>query len=588
MPIIPVVTPDMPDYTPPRMPVPDISTNPNMIRAKTAAEAGQLVAPAEDIYVQQRETQGQIQANRDIIKYGADLEAAKKKVLDAPLKPYPGIENQTVQDPDSGEGGQSYEYNTLGFQPKWMTIQDDYKKEVDRINKEYDARQDPYTRRYFQARATRVQAAGFKSIADAQSTLYDNAQLSAWRTTMDDIHQRMYSFPPQLATWSASRIPSFKIADNQVYAEQKALINKTADTFLAQGMKPTAVEPLREKELKKLDMDTARAAMDANPDAWLLANENGTNEWQQKMDEASRDKLEEKALAKSSRMRTEENRILADLKKADEESLGQALNTRTLSRPLIASKKYLQGTQAVWYAHLEQQEKGVGDDVSTVVDPLRIKALSFRPPAETQSELDSALINHQMSSPTHQVLSEAVTRSREREQRISIDQNVRSMGRSSHELQMALFPPAVQSLEKPDYANNYSHALDEYNAQILSQGEGAAPKIAHEIKQKYLARNQDLAENNLQAANTRLGAYAIKVDANGVVDKASVQEAAKSAYARYHLETPEKVAAAKRNGTYPRELDNELQMIQDVIDAAKLKSLWKDQSRTTKEGGKPQ
>jgi hypothetical protein len=193
-----------------------------------------------------------------------------------------------------------------------------------------------------------------------------------------------------------------------------------------------------------------------------------------------------------------------------------------------------------------------------------------------------------MSSATHQVLSDAVTRATERLEKRGDEVQNRALTRASHELQMALFPPAVQGPDKLDYAANYDHALQDYHTRLLAEGEAKAPAIAHEVRQKFLARNQDLADNNFQVLNNRLGSAKLKVDANGDVDQDSLAAAANSAYTRFNMGTPEKRAAAKRTGTWPKELDDALHLIQEADEAAQLKKLWKDQSRTIKEGGKPQ
>ena len=78
--------------------------------------------------------------------------------------------------------------------------------------------------------------------------------------------------------------PSYKITDASTYQTQVRMINDTANLALGRGMKSTVVEEMRKKELNRLDADTARAAMDANPEVWLETIRGGTNEWQQKMD----------------------------------------------------------------------------------------------------------------------------------------------------------------------------------------------------------------------------------------------------------------------------------------------------------------
>jgi hypothetical protein len=78
-----------------------------------------------------------------------------------------------------------------------------------------------------------------------------------------------------------------------------------------------------------------------------------------------------------------------------------------------------------WLEALKAQNEGAWKDDPAVVTPLQIEALSFHPPANIQAKLDAAFKNGRMSAKTYQTLTEAVTKARAREQRLSEDAKTR-------------------------------------------------------------------------------------------------------------------------------------------------------------------
>src|SRR2546428_13769782 len=113
MPIIPVLNPEGPDYSPPRMATPSADMMPAAQRAKLAGQGVQLLLAGQDFEQSYYDTQGQITAQKARVKYAYDVESAKKELLDAPLKPLPGAESVTGD--QGGEEGWGYE--SLGYQP---------------------------------------------------------------------------------------------------------------------------------------------------------------------------------------------------------------------------------------------------------------------------------------------------------------------------------------------------------------------------------------------------------------------------------------------------------------------------------------
>ncbi len=229
-------------------------------------------------------------------------------------------------------------------------------------------------------------------------------------------------------------------------------------------------------------------------------------------------------------------------------------------------------------------QNGKWDDVPEVKRDLSIKARQFNPAPGLESELNLAFTRHQLSDTTHKELMADVRSGRERQQKLGIDANVRAMAREHEVAHAVLYPPPAMASDKGDLAKNYADYLQEYTDRVKQEGEAAAPKIAQELKPKYLGRMGDYIANYQELANNQLRKQ-IPLDAKtGAPDPADVQAARKDAFARHGITSIEQFNAMKRANRVPTTLDNELYNIDQIVTYGRLRSKTAQDASDIKSG----
>jgi hypothetical protein len=583
MPIIPVLSPES-DYTPPRMAVPDIGDLPAAKRAKLAQGVSDIVVAGATISGQMAEAQGQIEAQKARVGYALDVQKLQKEVLDSPLKPRPGAmaaglgvpedENNQVQD------GQ------LGLQPKSETMLKDFETGLAAIDKKYEKGLSQTGAHYFRGPQSRIQVAATGNMVNARASVFDNEQITALKQTTDMIRKSLGELPAQPPSVDSVGIPTYDPEANSRYVAHRALINDTFNKAASLGMSPKVVETLRESEITKLDKDTAEKAMHSDPASWALSSAAGTNLWQKRLDSASMDRLEDRAQAAVTRANADADKQQRKDKEVAEQDLGVMQGNGDIPLAEIQKRARVLGKDVnFWLEARNGIQNGKWDDVPEVKRDLSIRARQFNPEQGIERELNTAFTRHQISDTTHKELMADVKSSRDRQQKLGIDANVRALGREHETARAALYPPPVMASDKGDLAKNYADYLEEFNARVKQEGEAAAPKIAQELKPKYLGRMGEYVASYQTLANTQLPKQ-IPVDEKGATDPADVQAARKAAFARYGITSKEQFDAAKRAGKVPAGLDNELYNIDQVVTYGRLRSKTTEDAAAVKSGAR--
>lgn len=572
MPIIPVLQPEG-DVSVPTAAVPDI----NSLSYAYASKAAAGVSDLGDVVVKLANERAHVSARLDAIKAAtsikAELDQAKLEVMQGPQQVRPGSVNVGQEDPASGEGNQAPAVGPSSLIPKSESMVHEYEQRAQAIRQKYEKNLSGLAWQYGQSAIERAIGTGQKAMQEQQQHTWTQEQMVAVGQGAAVIHRQTAALPADQPVGQADGSIVYTPENNAGFMNQQKAINQYFDDVRAKtGLHPDVVEKLRTAELKSLYKNFAEKTMYADPASFALSAADGKNGWLRTgyLDDIASDRLQDKANAAVTRKNSNEERQLKLARERADSDLSVFEAAGNIPMDEIVTRAPNLGREGVKYWKERRAEllNGHWDDKPEVVRPLTVLALEFNPAPGIEQRLTDAYVDHNMSDATYKSLQAAVRTSRERQLNRSTDLGVRQASREHSALSAMLQPPPQMKDEKGILQANYADALTEWTKRITEEGEANAPKITAETIKKYRPRMVDYIDNH----QTELNTFGIKLDkATGLADPASVSEARRRLGEKYGV-TPENAAAMRRAGKIPKEFEDGLDQINDVVELGKLKN----------------